>query len=148
MKFLIAVDGSASSLQAVRHVLALAASGLQLEVVLVNVQTPASLYEVVTAHDPEVIRQVRGSAGADLLAPAEALLGAAGIGFESEVAGGEPASLIVELAENYGCDAIVLGAPDADSDGDVVASVVASSPCPVTVVPVPDGASTVDPEAD
>ena len=146
MKFLIAVDGSASALQAVRHVVALVRQGLRLQAVLVNVQAPASLYEVMTAHDPDVIRQVRGSAGADLLAPAEALLGAAGIDFESEVAGGEPASLIIELAENYGCDAIVLGAPDEDSDGDVVASVLATSPCPVTVVP--EGADPAEPEVD
>jgi hypothetical protein len=43
------------------------AEGLRCEFVLVNVQEPASLYEVVTAHDVAVIEQVRGAAGADLL---------------------------------------------------------------------------------
>ena len=132
MKMLLAVDGSETSLQAVRHALALVAQGLQASFVLANVQAPPNLYEVVTAHDPEVIREVRGAAGADLLAPAEALLDAAGVDYESEVAGGEPAHLIIELAENYGCDAIVLGAGE-----NVALAVLAASPVPVTVVPGP-----------
>lgn len=133
MKMLLAVDGSPDSLRAVRQALALAAEGLRADFVLVNVQPPANLYEVVTAHDPDVIREVRGAAGADLLAPAEALLDAAGAGYESEVAGGEPAALIVELAENYGCGAIVLG-----GRGEVAQAVLAISPVPVIVVPPQD----------
>ena len=148
MKMLLAVDGSDGSMQAVQHVLALARDGLRLSVVLVNVQEPASLYEVMTAHDPEVIREVRGSAGADLLAPAEALLDAAGVPFESEVAGGAPAHLIVELAETYGCDAIVLGAPGEDSAGDVMPSVLATSRWPVTVVCAPEPAPETVPEPE
>lgn len=130
MKMLLAVDGSEASLRAVRRALAMVGEGLAAEFVLANVQPPANLYEVVTAHDPDVIREVRGAAGADLLAPAEALLNAAGVGYESEVAGGEPAHLIVELAENYGCDAIVLG-----GRGDVAQAVLATSPVMVIVVP-------------
>ncbi len=136
MKMLLAVDGSSASLQAVRRALALAAEGLEARYVLVNVQPPANLYEVVTAHDPDVIREVRGAAGADLLAPAEALLDEAGADYESEVAGGEPAHLIVELAENYGCDAIVLG-----GRGEVAQAVLAASPVMVIVVPEPDAAA-------
>lgn len=140
MKILLAIDGSASALQAVRWALQQAAEGLPSQFVLVNVQEPASLYEVVTAHDAEVIDQVRGAAGADLLREAEALVEAAGHGFESEVAGGVPENLIVELAENYGCAAIVLGArgagqPEASGLGSVALAVLAHSPLPVTVVP-------------
>jgi nucleotide-binding universal stress UspA family protein len=127
------VDGSDTSLHAVRHALALVKQGLRASFVLANVQVPPNLYEVVTAHDPEVIRELRGAAGADMLAPAEALLDAAGVDFESEVAGGDPAHLLVELAENYGCDAIVLGAGD-----HVALAVVAASPVPVFVVPSPE----------
>lgn len=133
MKMLLAVDGSEASLRAVHRALTLVQEGLKADFVLANVQPPANLYEVVTAHDPEVIREVRGAAGADLLAPAEALLDAAGADFESEVAGGEPAHLIVELAENYGCDAIVLG-----GRGEVAQAVLASSPVMVVIVPAPD----------
>jgi nucleotide-binding universal stress UspA family protein len=133
MKILVAIDGSSAALLALRRVLDWGALGLPVEVVLANVQPPANLYEVVTAHDPDVIREVRGAAGADLLAPAEALVDAAGLACESEVAGGEPAALIVELAENYGCEAVVLG-----GRGEVAQAVLAASPLPVIVVPPAD----------
>jgi nucleotide-binding universal stress UspA family protein len=76
---------------------------------------------------------VRGAAGADLAAPAEALLQAAGVDYELEVAGGEPATMILELAENYGCGLIVLG-----GEGEIIDEVIAQSTLPVTVVPVPE----------
>ena len=143
MKFLLAVDGSAAALAAVRWALRQADAGLRSEFVLVNVQEPASLYEVVTAHDAAVIEQVRGAAGADLLRAAEALLDAAGHGFESEVAGGVPEHLIVELAENYACDAIVMGArglgePEGSGLGPVAQAVLASATMPVCVVRAAD----------
>jgi nucleotide-binding universal stress UspA family protein len=139
MKTLIAIDGSNASLQAVRWVMGQAAAGLASDLVLVNVQAPASLYEVVTAHDAKVIEQVRSNAGADLLREAEALLVAAGHDFESEVAGGVPEHLIVELAENYGCDHIVIGSRGRGDSalaglGAVARAVLAHASVPVTVV--------------
>jgi nucleotide-binding universal stress UspA family protein len=55
------------------------------------------------------------------------------------VAGGVPEHLIVELAENYGCDAIVMGArglgdPEGSGLGSVAQAELGSSPMPVTVV--------------
>lgn len=139
MKVLIAIDGSSAALDGVHWALRQAADGLALEVVLLNVQEPASLYEVVTAHDTEVIDAVRRSAGADLLLRAEALLQAAGRDFESEVAGGVPQHLITELAENYGCDAIVVGArglgsPESAGLGSVALGVLTEATVPVVVV--------------
>ena len=55
MKLLIPVDGSALSLEAVRHVLKLSQAGLDVELLLANVQESASLYEMVVAHDPAVL---------------------------------------------------------------------------------------------
>lgn len=151
MKLLVAIDGSALALQALRFAMGLAKAGLPCEFVLANVQEPASLYEVMTAHDAERIDAVRRAAGADLLRAAEGLLEAAGHGFESEVAGGEPENLLVELAENYGCELIVLGArgaghPDAGGLGRVAQAVLSAATVPVMVVrgedqqPAPDDA--------
>lgn len=137
MKILLPIDGTPAALQAVRHALAWRAAGLDCAFVLANVQEPPSLYEVVVAHDADVLSQVRRDAGADLLAGAEALLEAAGAPWESEVAGGDPGHLIVELAENYGCDAIVMGR-GAGNPGAVARSVLAASTVPVTLVPPPD----------
>ena len=141
MKLLLPVDGSPAALAAVHHALQLRAKGLDLDVVLVNVQEPPTLYEVVLAHDTQVLDQVRSGAGADLLAPAEALLNAAGVSWESEVAGGAPATLLLELLENYGCEAVVMGArgmgqPEAAGLGSVALSLLTHSPVPVTVVRV------------
>lgn len=149
MKILLPVDGSEAALHAVRHALALVREGLGASFVLVNVQPPANLYEAMTAHDPDVIREVRASAGADLLAPAEALLDDAGLPYESEVAGGDPEHVIVEVAERYGCDAIVMGARGVGDLhalvlGSVSHAVVQHSPVPVTVVRLPDEDGEVD----
>ena len=139
MKILLPVDGSPAALAAVQHALQCRAGGLSASFVLANVQEPASLYEVVVAHDTDVLTQLRREAGADLLAPAEALLDAAGAEYESEVAGGVPATLLVELLENYACDAVVMGArglsaPDDGGLGSVALSLLQHSPVPVTVV--------------
>lgn len=142
MKIMLAVDGSEPSLAAVRHALTLAAQGLRATYVLANVQEPPSLYEVVVAHDPDVLAQVRGAAGSDLLAPAAALLDAAGAEYESEVAGGDPSTLLVDLAENYGCDLVVMGArgvgtPEGRGLGPVAHALLLHSPVPVTIVREP-----------
>lgn len=144
MKILLPIDGSPAALAAVQHALRLRAQGLACEMVLVNVQEPASLYEVVVAHDAQVLSDVRRAAGADLLAPAEALLDAAGVEWESEVAGGQPAALLLELLENYGCEAVVMGArgvgqPDAMGLGRVAQSLAAHCAVPLTLVRVGPG---------
>jgi nucleotide-binding universal stress UspA family protein len=133
MKILLPVNGTPMSMQAVHHALKLRAAGLQADFVLVNVQEPPSLYEVVVAHDPQVLDEVRRAAGADLLAPAEALLDAAGASWESEVAGGDPGHLLVDLVENYGCDAVVMGA-GGGAIGRVALALLQHSPVPVTIV--------------
>lgn len=135
MKILLPVDGSPAALAAVRYALTLVQDGLRADFVLVNVQEPASLYEMVVVHDPDVIEKLRSDAGAELLAPAEALLEAAGLSYESEVAGGQPATVLVELLENYGCEAVVMGARGAGGGGGSVAlAMLEHSPVPVTLV--------------
>jgi nucleotide-binding universal stress UspA family protein len=110
MKILLPFDGSAPALDAVQFAIRLAADGLNTSVVLANVQEPASLYELVVAHDPQVIEQVSAAAGANTLKPAQALLDVAGIAYETEVATGDPAHTLVDILENYGCDLVVMGA--------------------------------------
>lgn len=110
MKILLPVDGSENALEAVRHALRLASNGLRANIVLANVQEPASLYEVVVAHNAKVIEQVSEAAAAHALAPAQALLRAAGVEFETEVGHGDPGRQIVDIAERCGCELIILGA--------------------------------------
>lgn len=110
MKILLPVDGSDLSLQAARFVVRLASQGLRTEVVLVNVQEPASLYELVVAHDVDVLERVVAEAGAHALSAAEALLREAQIAFNSEVAKGDPARSLIDMVERFGCDLVVMGA--------------------------------------
>jgi nucleotide-binding universal stress UspA family protein len=148
MKILLPVDGSPAALAAVRHALRWREAGLNASFVLINVQEPPSLYEVVVAHDAEVLSDVRRAAGADLLAPAEALLEAAGAEWESEVAGGEPANLLVELLENYGCDAVVVGLSRGSHVGGVTLALLQHAPVPVTVVREPSEPELAQGEAE
>jgi nucleotide-binding universal stress UspA family protein len=139
-KVLLPVDGSPDALAAVRHALQRCGAPPGASFVLVNVQGPPSLYEMMVAHDAERIENMRRAAGADLLGAAEALLDASGADYESEVANGTPEHLIIELAENYGCDAIVMGARgigapgEAGGLGPVALAVLQASPVPVTIV--------------
>jgi nucleotide-binding universal stress UspA family protein len=110
MKILLPFDGSAVALDAVRFAIRMAGEGLNTSVVLANVQEPASLYELMVAHDPQVIKQVSADAGAHILQAAQALLDAAGLPYETEVASGDPAHTLVDILENYGCDLVVMGA--------------------------------------
>ena len=110
MKILLPVDGSAVSLEAVRFVIRMARSGLKTSVVLANVQESATLYELVVAHDPQVIEQVSAAAGAHTLEAAEALLTQASISYQSEVASGDPAHTIIDILERFECDLVVMGA--------------------------------------
>ncbi|MDO8284693.1 MAG: universal stress protein [Rhodoferax sp.] len=110
MKILLPVDGSELSLEAVRFAIRMVLAGLRADAVLANVQEPATLYELLVAHDPEVINRVAEEAGLHTLQSAQALLDAAGVVYECEVAKGDPAHTIVDIAERFACDMIVMGA--------------------------------------
>ena len=110
MKILLPVDGSEVSLKAVRVAITLVQQGLSGSVVLANVQEPATLYEMVVAPDGEVLQQVSTAAGVHALEQAEALLMAASVVYEREIATGDPAHTIVDIVERFGCDMVVMGA--------------------------------------
>ncbi len=110
MKILLPVDGSDISLEAVRFAVRLVRDGLKASMVLANVQEPASLYEMLVAHDADVLDRISAEAGVHAMMQAEALLQQAGIPYEREVAKGDPAHTLVDILENYGCNLVVMGA--------------------------------------
>ncbi len=110
LKILIAVDGSELSLDAVRHALRLREAGLKAAFVLANVQEPASLYEVLTVHDAQRLQDLTARAGEHSLQAARDLFHSAGVDYEFEVASGDPAHTLLDIAENYHCTAIIAGA--------------------------------------
>ena len=139
MKILLPVDGSALSLEAVQFAVRMMADGMRASVVLANVQEPASLYELVVAHDPELIDRACAEAGVHALQPAQVLLDAAAVDYECEVAKGDPAHTIIEIAERFGCDLIVMGARGTSAlrsamMGSVSNEVLHASAIPVVIV--------------
>ena len=138
-RILIAVDGSELSLDAVHHALQLVQDGLRAEFVLANVQEPASLYELVVSRDPDLIAAASLEAGEHLMAPARALLDAAGLSYDTEVGVGDPAHTLVDIIESTGCTLAIVGARGEGALrsallGSVSQELVHASPVPVTVV--------------
>lgn len=133
MKILVCVDGSPASLAAVAHAVGLIREGLLASLVLANVQERANLYEIVVAHDPEVSRQAARGAGAHALEAAEALCEQAGVAFESEVAAGQPAHALLDIAEDHACDMLLLGQAG-NTPGAVARMLMHDAHMPVTLV--------------
>jgi nucleotide-binding universal stress UspA family protein len=139
MKILLAVDGSDMSLDAVRFAIRMALAGLHCEMVLANVQEAANLYELIVAHNPEVLERVSAEAGLHALQAAQALLDAAEVDYECEVAQGDPAHTLIDIAERFACDLIVMGARGQSAlrramMGSVSNEVLHASAVPVVIV--------------
>lgn len=137
-RILVAVDGSPSALEAVRHAVGLVSGGLRATVVLAQVQEEASFLELAT-QDADTIAKAAMGAGMHLMAPAVVELQAAGVPFEREVALGEPGTVLVDMAERLQCDFIVVGARGMGAlrrafMGSVSQSLLNHSRLPVTVV--------------
>lgn len=146
-RILLPIDGSPDALDAVRHALALRADGLAITAVLLNVQEPPHLYEVVLAPDAELIEEASHEAGEHALDAARQLLDAAGVEHDSLVVTGDPAHQIAEQAALQGCDLIVMatlshGALLGRLQDSVSHAVVRHSRTPVLLVP------HVEPEVD
>ena len=154
MKILLPVDGSEPSLDAVRHALHLHQEGLRASFVLVVVQEPTYAFEMMLAPDADTLDRITGAVGARALKNAEALFDAAGLGFEQEIASGDPAPTLLAVAKRFDCDAIVMGARGRGAlrsalMGSVSQAVLQTSRLPVTIVrhsaapasPSPDDAS-------
>jgi nucleotide-binding universal stress UspA family protein len=104
---LLPVDGSKPSERAVRHVIALSASGTALRVVLLNVQpewAPARSKE-----DEQEGKRLHLQAADRATRRARSLLEAAGVPYENRLRVGQPAETIVKLAREARCDHIVMG---------------------------------------
>jgi len=89
---------------------------------------------------------------ADILEPAQAMLTMAKIAFESEVAGGDPAHTIIDIAERHGCDMIVMGARGASALrsallGSVSNEVLHAARVPVMIVKADEDKDTQEADA-
>lgn len=142
LQLMIAVDGSDESLEAVRKGMLLVQAGLRAEIALVHVQEAASLLELAT-HDADAIATAAVEAGEHLMGAGMALLDAQGIGYTTEVVLGEPASVLVDLAEQLDADLVIIGARGMGAIesvlvGSVSKAVISRCSKPVLVVKMPE----------
>lgn len=141
MKLLVPIDGSELALQALQHAIALERAGLDVELVLANVQEPASAYEMLTLPDPEALAEVAVGAGRDLMAPAVQLADVAGLPYVETVVVGDVVPALLELLEEEGCDAVIMGSHGMglvrSALGSVSRGMLEHAPVPVTFVKAP-----------
>lgn len=107
-KFLVPVDGSASSDRAAAHAARLAVDLPQARVLLVNVQATLAHPHAGGLLNPEIVSDLR-SLGEQAAAAARALLDRAGVVYEFDVMFGPPAEVIGRLARDKGCTGIIMG---------------------------------------
>jgi nucleotide-binding universal stress UspA family protein len=138
-RIVVAVDGSLPSEHALEHALGLANKGLQIEVLLVNVEPEIHAGDIGPAVSAATVERLRRQAGEAALAPFLAMLERAGVPGRAEVRFGAPAATLVTAAREELCDAIFVGTRGRGAVasavlGSVAAEVVRLSPVPVTVV--------------
>lgn len=106
LKVLLPFDGSAAARHALRHV-ARNLEGLDARVLLANVQRVHVDAEML--HAARHLAQLHRVEAEAILRPACELLESAGVQYDAEVAFGQPARVIARMAEERGCELIVMG---------------------------------------
>jgi YjbE family integral membrane protein len=124
-RVLLAVDGSENSARAVRYVVGVRQdlrAPDALDVHLLNVQRPVS-GEVSRFVPGQTLKEYHLEGSERALAPARALLDAAGIPYQEHRRVGDPASCIADVARESACDLVVMGTR---GSGGVAAGLVGS----------------------
>ena len=135
MKILLAVDGSKTSIDAVKFVIKHAhwfSERPQLEVVSAHAQIAVPSFPGISIGKKQM-QQFYEDEGGKRLAEARRLLDQAGIRYDARVLVGNLAEVITNHAKKAGCDLIVIGAPQALM-GSVSSKVMHLSEVPVLMV--------------
>jgi nucleotide-binding universal stress UspA family protein len=113
MKILLAVDGSAHALDAVKCVIDHADwYRTKPEIELVNVHLPVpQLPGLGTTVGKSQIQRYYQEEGEQALAEAKKLLDRSGLAYEVRILVGDPAETIIKHAKKAGCDLIAIGTP-------------------------------------
>jgi YjbE family integral membrane protein len=140
-RILLAVDGSAPSMRAVQHVLAMQRefsdpADVELHLLNVQYQVPGDVARFVTK---EALQEYRAEQADQALAGARAALRDAGLPFKEHQRVGSPGTTIAAVARAEQCDLVVLGTRGqgmASSAllGSVAQSALEHSPVPVLLV--------------
>jgi nucleotide-binding universal stress UspA family protein len=135
-KILLPVDGSEGSSKAARHVAHIATMMPGVEVHLLNVQPTGDDWMVrrmIKAKELAVLEKDWGEAA---IAPARSILEAAGVACHGHMVQGEVAQTIARLAQELGCDWIMMGTQGRSALGDLLLGSVAIKVLHLSSVPV------------
>jgi len=138
-RVLIPIDGSETSLRAVRRFAMLASNLQQTEALLLNVQQPVAMNERVVNGRPSELQSLEAplrEAGIKVLAPVQAVLGKAGIPHAGHVGFGDPAATIAEFATKHHCEQIIMGTHGLGAIASLVMGSVATKVLHLASVPV------------
>ena len=140
MKILAAIDGSDSSLRALRYVIGHTGMfGAAPEIVLINVHLPIPSVRAKAVLGADVVEQYYREESELALAPARTLLNNVSCNVIERRVVGDPAREIVATAHQHACDMIVMGTHGHSAlgtlfMGSVAMRVIADSPIPVLMV--------------
>jgi nucleotide-binding universal stress UspA family protein len=148
LKFLIPVDGSEPSEEAVKQLLKyLGWIKDDVDIHLLNVQ-PSVAYgkRVSSVIGRNQLARYQQEDGEAALKPAKKVLDKAGVSYRSSIGFGDPSKVIVEYAIKNGCDQILMGTRGIGSLsgrllGSVATRVVELSPVPVVLLKKQDPAA-------
>lgn len=135
-KILLPVDGSEGSSRAARHVADIAGMVPELEVHLVNVQPLGDDWMTRRSFKAEELARMEAEWGEASIAPARAVLEAAGLSCTEHIVQGEVAPTIAKLARELGCDQIVMGTRGQSALGGLLMGSVATKVLHLADVPV------------
>jgi len=135
-KILLPVDGSEGSSKAARHVAHIAAMMPDVEVHLLNVQPPGDDWMVRRLIKAEELAVMEADWAESALAPARSILQKAGVSCLNHTVQGEVAATIARLAQELGCDQIIMGTQGRSALGDLVLGSVAVKVLHLSSVPV------------
>jgi nucleotide-binding universal stress UspA family protein len=138
-RVLIPIDGSETSLRAVRRLALLAPHLQQTEALLLNVQHPVAMSERIVNGRPSEVQSLEAplrEAGIKLLAPVQAVLDKAGIPHAGHVGFGDPAATIAEFASKHHCEQIIMGTHGLGAIASLVMGSVATKVLHLASVPV------------
>lgn len=135
-KILLPVDGSEGSARAARHVASIAEMVKDLQVHVVNVQARGDDWMVRRMIRPDELAKMEKEWGDAAIAPALKILQAAGVKCTQHIEQGEIAPVISRLANEFGCNQIVMGTRGQSSLGGLLMGSVATKVLHIADVPV------------
>jgi nucleotide-binding universal stress UspA family protein len=136
-KLLVPIDSSETAARALQHAIGLAETDPSIELHIVNAHAPPVVYgEIAVYLSEEKAKELQRRHSEDILKPAVEAAKAAGVKYVSDTLIGDVPTVLVQYAEEKGCDGIVMGTRGMGAIGNLVMGSVATKVIHLTKLPV------------